>query len=218
MATVNVDLNARILTAQRRGAALYRCTECALYFPSETSWWKHVGDVHADLLAEFTTEEALDQFRSSRREECRIHRTSVFFFFVFCCFFNASSQIRGYVNTRSPIRKVFRRIRTEPNQYEKPAESPHHQGPTSPAARPSRRGITRGIETLRLEKQQTEATRIPEGEVAVTDAPASPTAIHRQVYDQEQGNRRSRAAPQKGGKSGSSNTGVHIFCPCVLQC
>ena len=53
-------------------------------------------DAHAEQLAEFTTDEALDQFRSSRLEECRIHKT--FVSFSFFAAFSTSSQIKWYVN------------------------------------------------------------------------------------------------------------------------
>ena len=111
------------------------------------------------------------------------------------------------------IRKVYRRIRTEQDQS---VESSHHgQNPASP--RPTRGGITRGIETLRLEKQQTEVIGIPEDEVGITETPISPTATYAGNLVPEPGNKRPRATQQKGGRGGSSNTGVSIFCSCVLQ-
>lgn len=107
-----------------------------------------------------------------------------------------------------------RRTRTEQEQS---AES-SHQNPASPAARPARGGITKGIETLRLEKQHTEATRVPADEdLVITEAPISPSAILAGSREQEPGNRRSRATPQKGGRSGGSNAGMFIFNLCVFQ-
>lgn len=90
------DVNAKFLTAQRRVAAQFKCTECTqLFFPSEASWWKHVGDVHADVLAGFTTEEALNQYRNSKREESRIHRTFVSLLCIFCCLLVHRPESKG---------------------------------------------------------------------------------------------------------------------------
>ena len=45
------------------------------------------------------------------------------FILVFVAFSMHRPKPQGFLNSRSHVPKVFRRIRTEPSQYEKPAES-----------------------------------------------------------------------------------------------
>ena len=65
------DLAARVVTAQRRESAQFHCDECPLqFFSSEGAWWRHVETVHAADLADLT-EEALESYRASKKEQCR---------------------------------------------------------------------------------------------------------------------------------------------------
>jgi len=112
-------------------------------------------------------------------------------------------------------------------QSENSAEWSHPgQGQVARGSRAARAGITKGLETLRLEKQQSEDIKIKgedEEDLTMVEAPSSPirsSGQNRQALQADGGNRRTRTMQQKnqsGGRGGAAGESRAYLCIGVIS-
>ncbi|KAF8467428.1 hypothetical protein BDZ91DRAFT_793776 [Kalaharituber pfeilii] len=168
----SINLTARFTTAQRReGDWLHReggqfqCHLCRHLCPSETSWWRHLNEMHKEEIPEFATNDALTEYRSQKKAECRV---------------------------------------TKPSKLEQPqgdrVPDDHHQS-AQIHAKSGRRAITKGIETLRLEKTNPEDSNKDDEDTdaPMADAPSIRPSQVRHTPQQEGASKRARAPRNQGG-------------------